>query len=182
MKAIETKYKGYNFRSRVEARWAIFFDQIGLPYRYEEEGYDLDGTWYLPDFWVPDWNAWVEIKGKKPDREAIRKAHLLREKSKKRVLIVYGSPWPGEYKAIPFNPPDWPEGALEEEGEFLQCRRCENLFLASLGDHRIPYAWISLGHPIEVKDCGGCSDRQPIDTPQLEKAYSTAREARFEDG
>jgi hypothetical protein len=25
-KAIETHYKGYRFRSRLEARWAVFFD------------------------------------------------------------------------------------------------------------------------------------------------------------
>ena len=26
IKAIETYYKGYRFRSRLEARWAVFFD------------------------------------------------------------------------------------------------------------------------------------------------------------
>lgn len=30
MKAIETRYKGYRFRSRLEARWAVFFDALGL--------------------------------------------------------------------------------------------------------------------------------------------------------
>ena len=32
IKAIETKYNGFRFRSRLEARWAIFFDSIGLKY------------------------------------------------------------------------------------------------------------------------------------------------------
>jgi hypothetical protein len=28
IKAIETSYKGYRFRSRLEARWAVFFDAL----------------------------------------------------------------------------------------------------------------------------------------------------------
>ena len=51
MKAIETIYKGYRFRSRLEARWAVFFDALGIDWQYEVEGFELDnGEWYLPDF------------------------------------------------------------------------------------------------------------------------------------
>ena len=51
LKAIETEYKGYRFRSRLEARWAVFFDACGVKWEYEPEGYDLgNGTYYLPDF------------------------------------------------------------------------------------------------------------------------------------
>lgn len=64
IKAIETVYNGYRFRSRLEARWARFFDVLGIRYEYEKEGYDLgsDG-WYLPDFWLPDLSLWYEVKG-----------------------------------------------------------------------------------------------------------------------
>ena len=41
MKAIQTEYKGYLFRSRLEARWAVFFDACGVRWEYEPEGYDL---------------------------------------------------------------------------------------------------------------------------------------------
>ena len=65
IKAIETLYNGYRFRSRLEARWAVFFDCIGIEYEYEPEGFDLgNGLYYLPDFYLPETNAWVEIKGK----------------------------------------------------------------------------------------------------------------------
>ena len=30
MKPIETVYKGFKFRSRLEARWAVFFDACGV--------------------------------------------------------------------------------------------------------------------------------------------------------
>ena len=71
MKAIETVYNGYRFRSRLEARWAVFFDACGIKYQYEPEGFQLDdGTYYLPDFYLPDVGLrarnglWVEVKGK----------------------------------------------------------------------------------------------------------------------
>lgn len=54
IKPIETIYNGYRFRSRLEARWAVFFDAAGIEYEYEPEGYQLsDGTMYLPDFYLP---------------------------------------------------------------------------------------------------------------------------------
>lgn len=37
-KAVETVYKGYLFRSRLEARWTIFFDSLGIKWEYEPEG------------------------------------------------------------------------------------------------------------------------------------------------
>jgi hypothetical protein len=77
IKAIETEYNGYKFRSRLEARWAVFFDTLGIEYRYEEDGFDLNGTWYLPDFWLPKHNCWIEIKGQRPTEDEERKADLL---------------------------------------------------------------------------------------------------------
>ena len=64
IKPIETQYNGFRFRSRLEARWAIFFDVIGLKYEYEMEGYDMEGTRYLPDFYIPSLDRWFEIKAK----------------------------------------------------------------------------------------------------------------------
>lgn len=53
LKPIETFYNGYRFRSRLEARWAVFFDALGVEYEYEPEGFLLpSGRRYLPDFKV----------------------------------------------------------------------------------------------------------------------------------
>ncbi len=54
IKAIETRYKGYKFRSRLEARYAVFFDSLGLEWTYEQEGFDMDGVCYLPDFFITE--------------------------------------------------------------------------------------------------------------------------------
>lgn len=62
--AIETRYAGSRFRSRLEARWAVFFDALEIRWLYEPEGYRLsDGSCYLPDFYLPDLGTWVEVKG-----------------------------------------------------------------------------------------------------------------------
>jgi hypothetical protein len=84
LKAIETKYKGYRFRSRLEARWAVFFDTLGIEYRYEYEGFEMwTGTWYLPDFYLPEQGYWIEIKGTTPTA-------LEREKASNFSLDLFG--------------------------------------------------------------------------------------------
>lgn len=65
MKAIETIYKGIKFRSKLEATWAVFFDRLGIKYKYEPETFQLDGVYYLPDFLLPNlFNipVYVEVK------------------------------------------------------------------------------------------------------------------------
>lgn len=90
LKPIETTYNGYKFRSRLEARWACFLDALAVPYIYEAEGYDLDGVWYLPDFWLPTQNCWMEIKGKKPNSEEIKKALALSSLGGHPVVMFHG--------------------------------------------------------------------------------------------
>jgi hypothetical protein len=69
LKAIETRYAGCRFRSRLEARWAVFFDTLRISWEYEPQGYEIeslrDGTTrrYLPDFYLPTLKHYVEVKG-----------------------------------------------------------------------------------------------------------------------
>lgn len=99
IKAIETTYKGYKFRSRLEARWAVFFDGIGVKWSYEVEGFNLDGINYLPDFEIYPTlfkgdKIFVEIK---PNREITPqeeiKAKELSRLSGKIVLLFSGDPY-----------------------------------------------------------------------------------------
>lgn len=50
VKAIQTRYAGCHFRSRLEARWALFFDHLGIRWEYEPEGFETSAGRYLPDF------------------------------------------------------------------------------------------------------------------------------------
>jgi hypothetical protein len=86
IKAIETRYKGYRFRSRLEARWAVFFDAMGWQWEYEEQGYDLGGgVYYLPDFKVygedsnGDYNVfYFEVKAKDSELSESDKDKILK--------------------------------------------------------------------------------------------------------
>lgn len=90
-KAIETVYNGYRMRSRLEARHAVFFDTLGIKYEYEKEGYALpNGAWYLPDFWLPDHDCFIEIKGEVPTEDELDKARLLAICTRKTVCIFHG--------------------------------------------------------------------------------------------
>ena len=63
IKAIETRYQGCRFRSRLEARWAVFFDAAGIKWIYEQEGFVINGKPYLPDFYLPEL-GYFEVKGR----------------------------------------------------------------------------------------------------------------------
>ena len=87
-KAIQTRYKNHHFRSRTEARFAVYFDSLGWDWDYELEGFDLpDSGYYLPDFLVKPpqsdgWfcsEFWLEVKGGEPTKE---------EKSKLKELCI----------------------------------------------------------------------------------------------
>ena len=109
IKAIETVYKDHRFRSRTEARWAVFFDTLDVEWEYEKEGYRLDGNnLYLPDFWLPcannvfEWSGyWLEIKGISPKEKEISLASNLAKFTKHTTFIAYGLP--GENQLIWFH-------------------------------------------------------------------------------
>lgn len=106
IKAIETHWKGYRFRSRLEARWAVFFERMGLAWEYEPEGFDLgENGWYLPDFRVltPQGKPiWYEVKpeGKFSDRKVdaferalnCEAAFDARGQAAERVALLCGDP------------------------------------------------------------------------------------------
>jgi hypothetical protein len=79
VRPIPTRYAGCHFRSRLEARWAVFFDQLGIQWEYELEGFEVgpehDRRNYLPDFWLPGENCWAEVKSGFSDFEDIVKMH-----------------------------------------------------------------------------------------------------------
>jgi hypothetical protein len=57
--AITTTYRGIEYRSRLEARWAAFFTRLGWTFTYEP----FDGDGYIPDFILHGDNpVLVEIK------------------------------------------------------------------------------------------------------------------------
>jgi hypothetical protein len=80
IKAIPTRYKGYHFRSRLEARWAVFFDVLDIKWEYEPEGFDLPSGRYLPDFRLPETRRWIEVKGATPSKSEIERCFEFAER------------------------------------------------------------------------------------------------------
>ena len=95
VKAIETRYNGTLFRSRTEARWAVFFDALGVRWEYEHEGYQLRSGPYLPDFWLPEVGGgmFVEVKPeRRPTAEENTKLFELVSATRRSALMAHGSP------------------------------------------------------------------------------------------
>jgi hypothetical protein len=167
-KAIETRYRGVLYRSRLEARWAVFFHHLNLDYSFEPEGFELPFSWYLPDFYVREWNAYVEIKdrdGYGPD--AVIKGFELQQATGKMVILLVGRPYPGKYVGL-----TWPGDTLAVGGEFARCSHCDSgIALSRNGSH------------ITLLD-NGCFNAHSTYTlnKQLAEAYRAAISARFEHG
>lgn len=196
--AIETVYDGYRFRSRLEARWAVFFNRLGIPFRYEEEGFELPNRMrYLPDFHLLDMpghysDIWVEIKGKRPTEEEISKALALAAATKTLVFIFFGDCW------LPYagSVPQTFEGYLDwRPTTGMTTVRCNPPYKARQ-QRPSPGAFWWTDCPYCGRLCiklhgqpGYCDLIKPDDivyplfrhaTPRLVDAYTAARQARFE--
>lgn len=162
IKAIETSYKGYRFRSRLEARWAVFFDHLGLQWEYEPEGFELNGgVRYLPDFWLPELKTWVEVKPVQPSREERIKGLQLAVARSEFVSFAVGTP---------------STVCLNAYGPFAGRRDVRDVY-----DGEDCYGgWIMLAGPSVDKDGDPCDPR--FWNAKCQKAVHAARSARFEFG
>lgn len=173
IKPIETIYNGYKFRSRLEARWAVFFDAAGIRYEYEPQGFNLgDGICYLPDFYLPDDDVWVEIKGKELDdmeREKIErfctaKCDIANGGSRFRLLE---GQIPNELISLDNGVVGIPAFNYISPDEFLNANKQLNLGLSDKPDKGVLLLAIWLP---------SCGKQTMID------ALTKARQARFEHG
>lgn len=171
IEAIETRYCGYCFRSRLEARWSVFLTELGLDWRYEPQGFDLPAGPYLPDFWVEEWQSWLEIKPTTPTIAELNLCASLAGESGQRVLLFAGDCWPAKHATYEFH-----EGRgrmFNLLGECPACRRVSAILaledgvslISKLAECGCPSA------PI-LPECGAC----------IFDAYTAARSARFEHG
>lgn len=192
LKAIQTEYKGYKFRSRLEARWAVFFDTLGVKWEYEPKGYDLgNGVYYLPDFLLHDvtvnhglfqrhCDIYVEVKGVMTDEDArkiIRFSDLGYEDehrdgvSNTAVLVVGNIPegesmrdliWDMQELAYKGNPPYYNFETID-------------------GDYFAAYPGVDK-HGTFTLFGDDSSYTWSMDEKATEHAYRIARQARFEHG
>lgn len=85
---------GARWRSANEPAWAQVFDKLGLAWEYEKlEESTARALRYRPDFWLPDWQVFVEIKSGPPTPGEVRVARQLRNATGCDVYVLGG--WPG---------------------------------------------------------------------------------------
>lgn len=191
--SIETEYRGYRFRSRLEARWAIFFDVCGVDWEYEQQGYKFDdeeGTgkhYYLPDFILHNvtgrvnGDLYIEVKGQMNDQDAkkiksfvkagIDKAGL---STKTPVLIVGDVPRGNNiYEMIDC----MFKAAHKDERLWPNCFNFKTID----GDDLAAYPGVNHEGEFEIfDDTMGCIDK--MNKTATERAYRYARQSRFEHG
>lgn len=56
-------YKDIWFRSSWEMKFARYLDNLKIEWNYESKTFDTSFGHYTPDFWIPNWNSFVEVKG-----------------------------------------------------------------------------------------------------------------------
>lgn len=205
IKPIETVYNGYRFRSRLEARWAVFFDATGIPYEYEPEGFNTEsGKKYLPDFYLPDNDIYVEVKPERPGAdEEIKDAIIVMAHNNKKLVVLREIPYDNECNVWWF--PIYYRHPISEMVE-----GCRITILDGGLDENNPYAsyvetgfWCgttaTLKFPLAkgcISDCKAINDRDlyprkhpfacftrdAFSSENVGRALAFARQARFEHG
>ncbi len=99
LKAIETEYKKYRMRSRLEARWAVVFDAMKFKWQYELEGVITPDGNYLPDFWIDTVSMWAEVKPADFTKHEKKLAQAVATASGYPVLMLVGTPESKAYAA-----------------------------------------------------------------------------------
>lgn len=204
-KAIETMYSSYRMRSRLEARWAVFFDFLDIPWEYEKEGYEINGVRYLPDFWLPEQEIFVEIKGQiMPAESEFQKCSDLSTASKHPVYMFAGpipliqEDAPPDKLEIEYNGYHFLNGVLRINYIWTQCFLCAKIGVSplrktfALSDFERLYCSCHKQYidaplfDLDVSDKYGLQSYIAFSlkgAPRfLVKAYTAARSARFEFG
>ena len=196
IKPIDTIYNGYRFRSRLEARWAVFFDTLGIKWEYEKEGFDLGEKfgYYLPDFYLPKLSipTWIEIKSdSKIPNEELKKFKAFHDivsyrPKTERAYILRGNPWPEEYH-------------LDFLEKWARCPLCGRIDIMSVGtpDKKTKDVDSCYCYWCDIVDRNTGSNEHAffhegnvvstgespiLRHPKLLKAFQAARSARFEHG
>jgi hypothetical protein len=201
--AIPTVWNGIKYRSRTEARWAVFFQELNITACYEEEHFKLsNGVNYLPDFYLPEFDVFLEVKPDSDDvvtEEWVKAQQLTldlkKDRKKTGVWLSTGRPHQNAATIIPLSDSsdyfnhkanriiaeeDIGQTLANEYGRYflLEDRRDRGIFWLKAGNREseeIPHVFL-VGGWGEVTD----HDRYPIMTDDLLRAYDRAN-MRWED-
>src|SRR5262249_20534748 len=92
LRVIQTFFDGRHFRSRTEARFAVLCKALGWHYEYEREAFVLEQGSFLPDFYLTECGAFVEVKGIMPSDHEISLCASLANEQNCKVFLAVGQP------------------------------------------------------------------------------------------
>lgn len=188
---LETRYAGCHFRSRTEARWAVFFNALGIPWQYEPQGFAIGDGAYLPDFRLPQSRTWVEVKG--DERDVLNKAELYAAAAAGALPDTENS-WGTDAGLLLLGPvPDVEHGDLLPTHTVIQHEAGVGLHRSFVAFHsqrslQIVATWLDTAQPPDLPSrreipftaTSVFQDAEVRD--HAARAYRAAREARFEHG
>lgn len=178
IEATATEYNGITFRSKTEAKWAVFLDALGIEFEYEKHTIPLSiSKQYLPDFFLPQLNAFLEVK---PDNEeivieeCIKARCLAKDDKTKKVWLAIGLPKEGVGNILPLS--QWNDSTSIQDilGEtrnryyFCEDRRDEGIFWLQSDD----FVGKMFAHSYCVGGWGTSTDhmKPPIISDRIKKA------------
>jgi len=83
-----SKYKNTRMRSSWEIKYAKYLDNQKVKWFYEPKAFDLGNTTYTPDFYLPETNEYIEIKGYWRDDAKIKFELFKQIYSKIKITIL----------------------------------------------------------------------------------------------
>lgn len=99
--AVDSVYGGVRYHSKRHAQWAVFLDSLGLVHAHRPRSFRLGrSTVYTPDFWLPELNAWLEVKSEVAatrEADSWKAEQFARQHPEFRVWLSSGAPRPGEW-------------------------------------------------------------------------------------
>lgn len=88
----DARGRNLSFRSTWELAFAECLDDKGVTWEYESQSFSLSNrTLYVPDFYVAEWDQYVEIKGYMR-KDAAQKIQLFRQEFPEHHLVVVTRP------------------------------------------------------------------------------------------
>lgn len=204
IKPIETVYNGYRFRSRLEARWAVFFDALGVEYEYEPEGFSDGKNKYLPDFYFCKYKTYVEVKANREGAfdEVLKAISFVRESGIHRLLILSAIPrnktpniWHYPYIYYHSGKDDpvmaraffgkWEEYGYLQTDFAVDYLEEHHLYTTANAKRLEELQILTPIHDFDMpydNDCPYAKAFDKDDSLWIDEAYEVARKARFEHG
>lgn len=73
---VDTPDGAIPMRSSWEIKYSIFLTEKGIPWEYEPKLWDCPTGSYMPDFYLPDTDTYVEVKGQDNEKQKIKREWL----------------------------------------------------------------------------------------------------------